>query len=116
MSGSHPLLYHRYGVEWCRSRMNREAARNMSPAEWFLAWRPERKKNSNAEPSGRSPWGADAALIHQTPLNFGARFSRKALVPSFLSAVEKQRPKSAASWASPSASVMSDPWLTALRQ
>ena len=46
-------------------------------------------------------------------VNFAGRFSRKARVPSFISAVVQQRPKKAASRNCPSAEDISIPWLTA---
>src|SRR5579863_9079143 len=47
------------------------------------------------------------------PVNFAGRFSRKARVPSFMSAVVQQRPKSVASSNWPCPAVISMPWLTA---
>ena len=58
------------------------------------------------EPSGlRSP--------AYFPLNCAARFSRNAVVPSFLSSVAQHIPNRLASRYNPSASVISMPWFTA---
>ncbi len=55
------------------------------------------------------------SLVPQRPLNFAARFSRKAATPSFMSSVATQRPKRAASCSSASSNGSSRPWFTASR-
>src|SRR5580658_1327259 len=104
------------GDEGIEARHNNRKPFSDSAEAAFDHWNDRLGRTFDFDFPGRSFFSVHVSVVKpltHRPLNAAARFSKNAAVPSALSEVAQQTPNKAASRNSPSAKVISIPWLTA---